>query len=60
MHLKLLEPPGIEPVTLAVVKAHLRLDSADEDQYLESLIVRAITITGTKDDLINVMSQWHL
>lgn len=60
MHLKLLEPPGIEPVTLAVVKAHLRLDSADEDQYLESLIAMARTWVETYTGRALIRQKWHL
>lgn len=34
-------PPGAEPLTLAEVKAHMRLDGADEDALLASLITTA-------------------
>jgi uncharacterized phiE125 gp8 family phage protein len=33
--------PAIEPVTLAAVKAHLRIDTNDEDALLQSLIMTA-------------------
>lgn len=38
MALTLVEKPAVEPITLAEIKAHLRLDTAEEDDYLESLI----------------------
>lgn len=34
-------PPAIEPVTLQETKTHLRIDSADEDAYIASLITAA-------------------
>ena len=33
-----LTPPAVEPITLAEVKAHLRLDSNDEDALLAGLV----------------------
>lgn len=41
MH-SLLSPVGTEVVSLKEVKAHLRLDSLEEDDYLNSLILVAI------------------
>lgn len=40
--LGLLNAPDKDIVTLKEVKAHLRLDSEEEDQYLSSLILAAI------------------
>jgi uncharacterized phiE125 gp8 family phage protein len=38
MSLQLLTPPTAEPVTLAEAKAHLRLDTSDEDALVTTLI----------------------
>lgn len=38
MGLVLVKPPTVEPVTLAELKSHLRLDSTDEDTLLTSLV----------------------
>jgi len=41
MALKLKTAPTVEPATLTEVKAHLRVDSSDEDNLLNSLITSA-------------------
>lgn len=38
MSMTLTAAPAVEPVSLAVARAHLRLDSADDDAYLAGLI----------------------
>jgi uncharacterized phiE125 gp8 family phage protein len=37
----LIDPPAIEPVTLAEARAHLRLTSTDDDDYVAAMITAA-------------------
>lgn len=41
MPLELITPPDIEPVTLAEAKAHLKVDTADDDALITALIAAA-------------------
>ena len=41
MSLQLTSPPALEPVTLAEAKAHLKLDTSDEDALVATLITAA-------------------
>lgn len=41
MRLKLVTPPAVEPVSLDELKSHLRVDIADDDDYIGGLIMAA-------------------
>lgn len=38
MSLELIRPPAVEPVSIAEAKAHARIDTADDDAFVASLI----------------------
>lgn len=38
MQARLVTPPTLKPISVAALKTHLRIDSADEDEYLAALI----------------------
>lgn len=38
MQTRLVTPPTLKPVSVAALKTHLRIDGADEDEYLAALI----------------------
>src|SRR5204863_7116583 len=49
MSLQLITPPAIEPVTLAEAKAHLKVDTADDDALIAAQIAAA-----------RASAEWHL
>lgn len=53
-------PPAAEPLTLAEVKAHLRLDGADEDALLASLIRTAREHLERETGLCLISQTWRL
>src|SRR5580765_8015305 len=69
MSLSLFAAPAAEPLTLSEVKAHLRIDTTDEDAYLTTLITvarmrcegatRRALITQTWDWVIDRWPTWE-
>lgn len=56
----LITPPSAEPLTLAEVKAHLRLDGAEEDVLLLSLIRTARQFLERETGLCLITQSWRL
>ncbi|MBO0134552.1 head-tail connector protein [Agrobacterium burrii] len=56
----LINPPQTEPLTLAEVKAHLRLDSGDEDALLTTLIRTAREHLERTTGLCLLRQTWRL
>ena len=51
-------PPAVEPVTVAEAKAHLRVDTADDDTYIGTLITAAREWCEQYLDRTLVHTQW--
>ena len=63
MTLHLITAPTARPLMLPVVKAHLRVDGADEDAYLDSLIEDATARYDGRDGILGralVNQTWEL
>jgi uncharacterized phiE125 gp8 family phage protein len=56
----LVAPPGAEPISLAELKAHLRLDGAEEDALLASLIRTAREHLERTTGLALISQVWRL
>ena len=56
----LIAPPDAEPLTLAEVKAHLRLDGSDEDALLASLIRTAREYLERETGLCLIVQTWRV
>jgi uncharacterized phiE125 gp8 family phage protein len=58
MALVLTSAPSVEPISLAEAKAHLRIDSEDEDALLASLIATARTYVERTLGLALITQGW--
>ncbi len=60
MSLTLLSPPAEEPVTLAELKAHVRLSGDDEDANLAGALVAAVRAIEARGGLAMMPQQWRM
>jgi uncharacterized phiE125 gp8 family phage protein len=60
MSLALLSPPAAEPVTLAEAKVHLKLDTADDDALVTTLITAARARAEWHTGRAFVTQRWQL
>jgi uncharacterized phiE125 gp8 family phage protein len=51
-------PPAVEPVTLAEAKAHLRVDTSDDDSYIQNLVSSAREWVENYLDRTLIHTQW--
>jgi len=55
----LLQGPPVEPVSLAEAKAHLRIDTTDEDDLIGALIVAARVAAETEIRRVMIEQSWR-
>ncbi len=60
MPAQLISPPGIEPVTLAAAKAHLRVDITDDDDLIGALITAARVLVEVSTRRVLITQRWRL
>jgi uncharacterized phiE125 gp8 family phage protein len=60
MSLQLITPPVIEPVTLAEAKAHLKVDTTDDDALIATLIAAARTRAEWHTGRAFIAQSWTL
>ncbi len=56
----LIDPPAIEPVTLAEAKAHLRLTGTDDDDYVAAMITAARIQVESATRRVLVDQTWRI
>ena len=56
----LIDPPAIEPVTLAEAKAHLRLTGTDDDDYVAAMITAARIQVETATRRVLIEQTWRI
>ena len=56
----LIDPPAIEPVTLAEAKAHLRLAGTDDDDYVAAMITAARIQVETATRRVLIDQTWRI
>lgn len=59
MSLTLIDPPAVEPLTLAEAKAHLRFPYSDEDTLIEALISAAREMAESTTQRALVQQTWR-
>lgn len=52
-------PPAVEPVTLAEAKAHCRVDTADDDTYISTLVATARAYVEDMLDISLITTVWE-
>lgn len=60
MPAQLISPPGIEPVTLAAAKAHLRVEITDDDNLIGALITAARVLVEISTRRVLITQRWRL
>ncbi|TBW40990.1 hypothetical protein EYW49_02205 [Siculibacillus lacustris] len=60
MPVLLITPPALEPVLLAEAKAHLRIDSGDDDDYLAAMITAARMQVETAIRRVLIDQTWRV